>query len=575
LVLLLAAGFAWWQRTKAPAPTLSDKSIAVLHFKNLSEEKGNSFFADGMHDSILTRLTQVGQLRVVSSTSVEQYRESKQPLRQIAQELGVAYVLEGSVQRAGNKVRVTGQLIHAATDGHVWAKSYDKDLTDIFAIQSELAQEIAASLHAVLSPQEKKLLERKPTENLAAYDLYVQAREILRDTKTSARRVNAEVLLLEAVRLDPKFVLAWGDLCYLHASFYINYIDRTEARVAKCREAMERIIVLAPDWPGRLRAVGDYYYFCLGDVERGKEAWQTLVRLQPNNCEALGGLSAIARRQGRLLEALAYSRAIQKLDPRYFSLVRQIPGLLEAGRRYNEAEEERRRSLSPQSGGLSESFALALLSFRARGSTREVDELLGKLSSSEAESDEGIRLRKRWAILTGNQAEWSRLDQLKPNLAAAAPVLSPNAGQLVKAVVQAANGDVTGARARVANLPARLRQQLAGDPADDRVWATLGMVEALLGHDAEAQRCADKAVDLVPEQINTQLGPRYSASRAFVYAWTGDKDKAIAEYARLLRVPYSGLNIYEMKHDPWYFPLRGDPRWEALLADLKNNAPLF
>ena len=243
------------------APAVSDKSIAVLPFENRSDDKANAFFTDGIHEDILTNLAHIAALRVVSRTSVMEYRGTTKKIRQIGQELGVAWLLEGSVQRQGNKVRVTGQLINARTDEHVWAQSYDRDLTDLFAIQAELAQEIAGALKAALSPEEQTLLARRPTTIPAAYDLFLKAREINRNGNDTREELeNQEALLKSAVTLDPTSARIWAELATVHASLIFTFFDASAARLAKARAAIERAQQLEPDSPDVIGGLGTYYY---------------------------------------------------------------------------------------------------------------------------------------------------------------------------------------------------------------------------------------------------------------------------------------------------------------------------
>ncbi|MDI1318899.1 MAG: TIR domain-containing protein, partial [bacterium] len=267
--LVFLGGAAWWAVTPrvppAPTPAVStDKSIAVLPFTNMSDDKDNAYFADGVHEDILTNLAHIAELKVISRTSVMQYRDSKKPLGQIAAELHAAYVLEGSVRRVGNVVRVTGQLIRAGTDEHVWAQAYDRELKDIFAIQAALALEIAGALQAAISPTQKNLLTRVPTKVPAAYDLLLRARGILNgylnwdpDSTEKMRRV--ESLLRSAVELDPDFAVAWSYLADVHAQIYIFGVDQTAERLALARAALDKAVHLAPDDPDVIRTSGAFY----------------------------------------------------------------------------------------------------------------------------------------------------------------------------------------------------------------------------------------------------------------------------------------------------------------------------
>ncbi|MDB6126898.1 MAG: TolB amino-terminal protein, partial [Verrucomicrobia bacterium] len=351
------------------APVVSDKSIAVLPFTNMSDEKDNTFFTDGMHEDILTNLALIHELRVVSRTSVMQYRETKKSIRQIASELGVAYILEGSVRRAGNKVRVTGQLINARTDEHVWAQSYDRDLTDIFAIQSALSQEIAKALSAALSPQEKDLLARRPTNNPAAYDLFLKARQIGRDGNDTLAELTMEQALLEsATTLDPSFAGAWAALSEAHAEMVFNFFDTSKVRLAKARAAIDAALKLEPDSPDVMWGAGNFYYYGTRDYPRALEYFERLARQSPNNPFGVFACGLVERRQGKWVEALAKFRQAERRDPASPEIARNIVISLRSMRRFDEAiaAQEIRVRLVPES--LRESFELARIHYFATGS---------------------------------------------------------------------------------------------------------------------------------------------------------------------------------------------------------------
>ena len=557
-------------------PVVNDKSIAVLPFTNMSDEKDTGFFADGVHEDILTNLQNVRELRVLSRQSVVQYRGSTKTMRQIGQELGVAYLLEGSVRRAGNTVRVTSQLIDARTEAHLWAEKYDRELRDIFAIQSELAQAIAAELKAVLSPQEKSLLERRPTENLAAYDLYLKAREIGNAGSSRQALEKQENLLKSAVTLDPKFAVAWAEFSTTAGLIYIGFIDHTEGRRVRIKAAVDTAVRLAPEAPEVILALGDYYALVYRDYARADEQYQKLLRMRPNDASVYWSLGNIQRRRGQWAEALAsYNRGID-LDPKNLTLALAKFGMLRGTRRYDEAMEEQRRIVEMSDGNSGQDRWLAQLSFLSRGSTREMEAWLAGLTEDEATSPGVIQVRKAWARMHGDLAEAIRLDRLQPYASADLNINEQGMEALDAAVTLAATGDTVGAAARLENLPARIRTQLEIDPTNSRLWSLLAQMEAVLGHKEEAIRCARQATELLPVEIDRYSGPTYRLSLAVVYAWTGEKDRAIDEWARLFRSVQTGdRTLYQLKYGPWAFPLRGNPRWEALLADPKNNAPLF
>ncbi|MBI2813204.1 MAG: TIR domain-containing protein [Opitutae bacterium] len=556
------------------APQASDKSIAVLPFENRSEDKSNAYFADGIHEDILTNLAHIAELRVVSRTSVMEYRGTTKKVRQIGQELGVAWLLEGSVQRAGNKVRVTGQLINARTDQHVWAQSYDRDLTDIFTIQTALAQEIARALSAALSPEEKNLLERRPTTNPAAYELLLKARQIDRNGNDTREELLAqEALLKQATEMDPDFAEAWARLSAAHTLMRFNNMDLTPARLDQARAAIETAQRLAPDHPEVLIGLGSYYYYGLRDYPRALEQFGRIARQWPNHYYGHFLTGLVQRRQGRWLESLASLRRASALDPASPEQARNLMVSLRAMRRYDDAiaEQARRVRLLPES--LRESFELARLHFMARGSTREGDELLAGPIAARAKAAEAAGYRKHWATLKGDLATAARLEREAPG--EWGEVIGNNVGAPWRAaVLLAAQGDLAAARARVEAVPAELRARLVNEPENIALWNNLALTESLLGHKGEALAAARQSLEIVPESRDSLVGTTGRWALAVALAWTGDKEAACRELGRLLAEP-SVVNVHEIRSAPWLFPLKGYPAFEALLTDPKNNQPLF
>ena len=555
------------------ASTVSDKSIAVLPFTNMSEDKDNAFFADGMQEDILTNLALIRDFRVVSRTTVMSYRTTTKSIRQIAAELGVAYILEGSVQRAGNKVRVTGQLIKAATDEHVWAQAYDRDLTDVFGIQAELSQSIATAMKTILSPEEKALIAQKPTDNPAAYDLYLQARAAFNlDNYTVVGRARRTKLLEQAVELDPKFAQAWGELADSYAYSFFCDDEGKDALLAKAKAAMERALQLAPDNPDVIGSYGTYFYYGYRDYGRAVEQYERLARLQPNAPRIFNSLGLIQRRQGHWAESAVNTRRALALDPANLNYLHNLYATATAGRRWDEALMVQRRIVALVPEKLDEQMALGFLMFQTTGSTREGDEFIAGLSPEKKNSPRGINLRESWAAETGNFAEAARLDKLQPYFDEDG---TPHVQQALGAAsIYVALGDVAAARARLGDLPTQLRARLKSDPGNLNNYFVLAGMEAILGHGDEAKRLADRGVEQLPVSRDALDGAIFAQFRAVAYDWAGDKDFALAEYQRMFRIPTSvGGNVHEMKIA--YSTLHGDPRFEAMLADPKNNAPLF
>ena len=563
----------WSEAAPAAAPAKADKSIAVLPFENMSEDKdNNAFFADGIHEDILTNLALVKGLRVVSRTSVMQFRSTTKPIREIARELGVSYILEGSVRRAGNKVRVTGQLIHAATDEHIWAKAYDRDVTDIFAIQGELAQAIAGALSAAISPEEKTLIERRPTENADAYDLYLKARKLRRD---GAPLEVTEPLLRSAVGLDPKFAIAWAELGSLQAHAYFADTDHTEGRLAKAKEAIDTAARLAPDDPSVIESTGDYYYYGYRDYASAVEQYMRLAQLKPNDPGMYYSLALIHRRQGHWADSLLNFRKALELDPADLQHGAQLLQFLFSTRRYDEAEPLGRRLVQEHPDQVLPAGFLAATVYLHSGSTAGIEDFSRK-TFPPSESELVAWMLKINARVLGNLAEAVRLDREHPYVEGTG--LQHWQQDVDAAQILSEAGDTSAARGRVDSAMPVLTAEVARQPSNASLWACLAEAHAIKGEKDEAIRCSEKAMELVPEARDALDGPTNALLHASVLAQVGEKDRALAELSRLLKVPF-GANARATRNGIWFGAsfrsLRGDPRFEALLSDPANNAPEF
>jgi TolB-like protein/cytochrome c-type biogenesis protein CcmH/NrfG len=554
----------------ATAVAANDKSVAVLPFTNMSDEKDNAFFTDGIHEDILTNLAQIHDLRVVSRTSVMQYKGTTKSIREIAAELGVAYILEGSVRRAGGKVRVTGQLIHAATDEHVWAKAYDRDLTDIFAIQGQLAEAIAAALKTQLSPDEKAKISRRPTENPVAYDFYLRARDVWnREGVSPAIVAKRTALLASAVKEDPNFALAWGELADVYA--FGVFLGATEnALLADAKSAIEKAQQLAPDDPAVIQCVGTYYYYAFRDYARANEKYEQLAQQRPNDPTLFNSLGLIQRRQGAWAQSLANTRRSVELDPANIMYLRNLEETLLAGNHWDEAVVIQRRIVALLPDLVVEGYILAQIPFNARGSTAEAEAYFKHLPPDQANSPAALDARRDWAMTVGNLPEAKRFDRMQRYYAGL--LFTPLQADVLFAVFLDYHGEHAAALERMGTAVAQLREKLRQEPGNARNWLTLSHAELIAGHPDEALRCADRAVQAMPESRDALDGPVIAYVRARLYDLAGQKEVALKEYARLLRVP-QGANVYALKVG--MSTLHGDPRFEALINDPANNAPLF
>jgi len=554
--------------TEAAAPGVDPRSIAVLPFENMSEDKQNAFFTDGVHEDVLTNLSFIRDLNLVSRTSVMQYRGTTKSIKQIGRELGVAYVLEGSVRREGSKVRVTGQLIDARTDKHLWAKSYDRDVTDIFAIQGELAQAIADALQAVLSPETKVLLARRPTENSVAYDDYLKARQ-LRFGGNFGSTEKATALLEDAVRLDPKFAPAWAELASLRALSSFKF-EHGEQDIGPAKEAIDTAVRLAPDDPAVIEAVGDYYYYGSRDYTRATEQYLRLAQLRPNDPAMFYSLGLIQRRQGRMADAVPNLRRGLKLDPTNEEYVLEFASSLGAVRHYDEAEAVVRKYMDEHPHDSGAEFLLCMTAYWARGSTAEMQAAARRPADP---SDHGLFLytQANFALARGDFAEFAKLNREQRYYDSNPD--DPRWNQDVTAAEGfAESGDMAAARNRASEALVLMKPELERQPDNSVLWAALSLANAILGKRDEALRSAQRSAELMPESRDAIVGPGNSNTCALALAWIGEKDRALAELERLLHVPW-GMNIYTSRV-AWR-PLRDDPRFKKLVSDPANNSPLF
>ncbi len=547
----------------APA-AVPEKSIAVIPFNNLSEEKDTTIFADGVHDDILTNLAVVRELHVISRTSVLQYRATTKTARQIGTELGVAFILEGTVRRAGKAVRVTGQLIDAQTDRHVWAKSYDRELTDIFAVQSELAQEIARALSAVISPQERSILEARPTQNSVAYERLVAAR-------FADREEQAEPLLLEAVRLDPNFSEAWAALVRTHSFIYFNSRGQhTPERLAQARHALETALRLAPDSHTTIKAQGDFQYYAMKEWEKAAEHYRQALLVGPNVADILESLGYIYRRLGRWSESLAALRQAAKLDPGSFNLSSNLGSVLDAIRRYDEAGVYRRRCADLKPEDPFSRYLCVLIEFFGHGSIQKVDEWFATQTYFAQGDPKLLQVRQVWLRQSGRFKEADEVAKRHPRKSTEkTPPAVPPPPSIEELI---ALDDLPAARALAQKSLPDLQSAIARDGQNFGARRSVMTLYALLGDREGLLR--EGQVLLSSGRPDHWIDGQRRGQFANSLALLGDRQLALDELERCLRTPYAG-HVHAFRHNPNWRAFKGDPRFEALLSDPKNNAPLF
>lgn len=556
-----------------PVAAVAAKSIAVLPFANMSEDKDNAFFADGVHEDILTNLALIRDLKVVSRTTVVRYRDAKKSVREIGQELGVAYILEGSVRRMGNKVRVTGQLINSRTDEHVWAKAYDRDLTDIFAIQAALALEIAGALEAAISPETQKHLTRRPTENPAAYDLFLRGRDTRNRAPTASRDAlaKAEQLFQSAVELDPNFAAAWGELAVVHALRVFWNHDASPARLARADAAMANARRIAPDAPDVIRIEGTYAYYAYRDYGRATAAYQRLIDRQPNDATGYGSLALILRRQGRWPEAVAAHARSVELDPANILFLRDQLVTYSLLRRWPEAGAVQQRLLILLPGDLREQFLAAEFALQSTGSLAALEQLIAGLTPEQRESTFGRFARKSLAVRRDDYATFRAIHDKEPLFA---EFESPVVAFVNTVGMHLRHGQVELAVAAAKRQQAVCEQRLAEEPSSHRTMIELAVALAIVGQGDEAMRTLDRVNDLLPESRDAIDGVNYRATWARVLGLLGRKAEAVEELRRLLGKP-AVFTMHTLRLDPVLrHALTGYGPFDALVTDPKNHRPL-
>jgi len=554
------------------APTaIPGKSIAVLPFENLSEEKANAFFTDGVQDEILTDLAKIADLKVISRTSVMQYKTGAQRnLREIGQQLGVAHLVEGSVQRVSNRVRVNAQLIDARNDAHLWAQTYDRDLADVFAIQSEIAKAIADQLQAKLSPAEKNAIEQRPTTNVAAFELYSRAKDLILNTGFSAigaQNLRSGIdLLNQALALDPSFFAAQWQLAYAHDTSYALY-DHTPQRLALAETAVEAAFRLRPDAGEAHLARANHLYAAYRDYD-GALAELDIVRGTMPNAPRIFELTGfIARRRGAHDDGVRNLQRAIELDPRNFFTLQQLALSYQLLRRYAEevATEERALSIRPDDAETKATRAFALLGWKA--DTRPLHQSIDEIRSKDPGAVKSVA--DVWFLCALAEHDAAAAEMALAALEDA--TFGDNSTQFSAAfgrgLLARMTKDEANARAAFAAIRPQQEKIVQGQPNYGPPLCILALIDAGLGRKEEALRESRRAVELVPVEKDSINGVDMIHYSAVVAAWVGEKELALQNLAKAARLP-GGVTYGRLKLLPWYDPLRGDPRFEKIVNSL-------
>src|SRR2546423_5842395 len=570
VLTLIVAGIAIFSRYRARSTLAApEKSVAVLPFENLSEDKANAYFAEGIQDEIVTRLAKIADLKVISRTSTQQYQSKPGNLSEIAKQLGVANILEGSVQKAGDQVRVNVQLIQVANNTHLWADTYDRKLVDIFVVESEVAKTIAESLQAKLTGGEQRELAVKPTNNSEAYDAYL--RGLVLETRTSIAPDNLEKTVgfyERAVQLDPAFTLAWARLSRANAFVYFGGLDKTIARRDATERALNTAQKLQPNSPETLLAQAYYQYWVLRDYDLAKATFDRVRELSPGSSDVPGALALIARRQGHWDESVAYWEQTLALDPRNtgalanaaetYAMLRQFPAALKTYDRVldlvpNDPDTLAAKARIYQAEGNLEQAGKFLTGVNAQ--TPSFNAFLTKMNQLflERHFDEAIRL------IHSRLTEYRDVSDIERFF---------NPFFLVLA--QESAGDIVGARATAQQMLRPLELLSEKDPDNPNFAQALSLIHAVLGQKNAAIKEAERAITLLPSGKDAVDGPRAEENLAFVEVLVGDKNGAIPRLQHLLQIPYNNcLTPALLRLHPQWDPLRGDPRFQKLCEEKK------
>jgi TolB-like protein len=569
-----SAGRATPQVTETPTAPNPQKSIAVLPFENLSEEKANAFFADGVQDEILTALSKIADLKVISRSSVMHYRSGlgRNP-RKIGEELGVAHVLEGSVQRAGNRIRVNAQLIDARNDTHLWAQTYDRDLSDVFAIQSEIAKTIADQLQAKLSPQEKSAIQRPPTSDIAAFDLYTRARNLWLTAWGSSTGkddlLQAADLLNQAVARDPSFFDAWCQLAVTEVTIYFLDWDHTPVRLTKAEVAVQTAARLRPDAGETHLALGRLRYFGYLDYKGALAELELARRSIPNDPWVVLLKGYIERRQGRWDESIRDQQRGTELDPRNTLALQQLATTYEAMRRYADAKAVLARALAFDPNDAITRAYHAFVDFEWKADTRPLQQVIASIRATNAAAVPTIATFWLLCALAERDAVAAR-DALMASGANPINGISENihfSQAFMEGLIARSMHDEE--KARAAFTTARTQQEKTIQAQADYAPAVcmLGLIDAALGQKEEALREGQRAVDLLPLEKDALGGMEIVKYFSVTAAWAGNKDLACRQLVIATSQP-SALSYGQLKLLPFWDALHSDPRFEKIVASL-------
>jgi len=542
--------------------------VAVLPFENLSGDPDNAYFATGIQEEILTRLAGIADLKVISRSSTQQYQSKPRNLREIAKQLGVANIVEGSVQKAADQVRVNVQLVNAQSDSHLWADTYDRKLTDIFGVETEIAKRIAESLQAKLTGREEQALAVKPTNNPEAYEAYLRGLAFNERSLNPDAQLKAISFYERAVQLDPNFALAWARLSRAHAFAYFSSMDTNAARRDAAKSALDNAQRLQPNSRETLLALGYYQYFVLRDYGLAKTTFERVSKMLPSSSEVPKALGYIARREGQWDQSIAYFEQALALDPRNvellpeaartYAMLRQFPAALKLY--------DRTLDITPNDPArMAEKAGI----YQAEGNLQEAAKLLSEVNTQSL-SYLPFLIKITELRLERNLGEAMRLLQARLAQFPYASEIEKINNQLWLALTQRLNGDTAGANVTAAQARSMLESLCKNQPDNALFAAGLSLANAVLGEKELALKEAERAITLSPSIKDQVRGPAYEEVLALVETMVGENSLAISTLTRLLQTPYGSwlyigvVTAALLRLDPLWDSLRGDPAFQKL-----------
>ena len=589
IAIAIGLGFGFWevsrqlspQTTSSSAPQpetnsalVPQKSVAVLPFSDLSDDKANAFLADGVQDDILTSLSKIADLKVISASSVSSYASGDdRNLPEIAQALGVGYVVEGTVRQIGTHVSITAQLTDARTKTRLWNESYERDLSDVFAIQSEIVQQVVAQLHVQIPSKEEAAVSERPTKDLTAYGSYVRAKRLIATVALNGqieqKLREAIALLDQAISRDPDFYLAYCQLSAAHDYMYFFGLDHTPARLAAADAALQAVVRLRPDAAETHLARANFFYRCYLDYNGAREELGRAQHGLPNNSQVFELAGYIDRRQGLWNESTRNLERAIELDPRDFFMLQQIALSYQEFRQFAAMAAALDRALAVIPHDIDTRLIRALVDLEWKADPKPLHETVANVLSERPESAPDVA--SQWFYVALCQRDRTAIDQSLAVIPASGTSADLNFPlSFCKALAARVKGDEQAARAAFLRAREEVNKTVNEQPNYGPGFSVLGLIDAALGRKNDALREGRHAIELLPLTKDSIDGAEVVKYLGVIYAWCGEKDLAIEQIKATLRIP-STLSYGNLKLHPYWDPLRGDPRFEKIVDDLASK----